>query len=74
MHNVYNLEIVPLVHLLHRASLLQVKTVRLAYEMCTRCTGYLATQERGPLIYRAHSNNLLQADIMELEECTMCTI
>ena len=27
VHNVYNLEIVPLVHLLHKAALLQVKAV-----------------------------------------------
>ena len=47
MHNVYNLEIVPLVHLLYGGILLQGKAVRLDLEMCTKCTGYLATQERG---------------------------
>ena len=72
MHNVYNLEIVPLVHLLHGAILLQGKAGRLDLEMCTKCTVYLASQERGS-DRQGPFNNLLEADRRELERCTMCT-
>ena len=47
MHTGYNFEIVPLVLLLNGTTFLQVKAVTLDYEMWTRCTGYLDTQERG---------------------------